>query len=52
MPNAQKELVVSDLREIVSQSKGAILTDYRGLTVAELTTLRKKLRAIRSEERR
>ena len=49
MPNAQKELVVSDLREIVSQSKGAILTDYRGLTVAELTTLRKKLRAIDAE---
>ena len=44
MPNAHKELVVSDLKEIVSGSKGAILTDYRGLTVAEVTNLRKKLR--------
>jgi large subunit ribosomal protein L10 len=44
MPNAQKQQVVSELREIVSHSKGAILTDYRGLTVAEVTNLRRKLR--------
>lgn len=44
MPNAHKELVVSELREIVGRSKGAILTDYRGLTVAEVTNLRKRLR--------
>ncbi len=49
MPNEKKELVISDLREIVTQSKGAILTDYRGLTVAELTTLRKKLREVNAE---
>lgn len=49
MPNEKKELVISDLREIVAQSKGAILTDYRGLTVAELTNLRKKLREVNAE---
>lgn len=49
MPNAQKELMVSDLREIATQSKGAILTDYRGLTVAEVTNLRKKLRDVDAE---
>ena len=49
MPNAQKELVISELREVVSQSKGAILTDYRGLTVADVTNLRKKLREVDAE---
>lgn len=49
MPNAQKELVVSELRDIVSHSKGAILTDYRGLTVAEVTRLRKRLRDVDAE---
>ncbi|HZP84732.1 MAG TPA: 50S ribosomal protein L10 [Chthonomonadaceae bacterium] len=49
MPNAQKEAVVSDLRDIVGWSKGAILTDYRGLTVAEVTNLRRKLREVDAE---
>src|SRR5260221_1078191 len=49
MPNAQKEQTVSELRGIIAQSKGAILTDYRGLTVAEVTNLRKKLRAADAE---
>lgn len=45
MPNPRKDEVVADLREVLSRSKGAILTEYRGLTVAEVTTLRKRLRA-------
>src|SRR5579862_5659873 len=49
MPNAHKELLVSDLREIVATSKGALLTDYRGLTVAEVTNLRKRLRQTDAE---
>lgn len=44
MPNPQKELIVSELRDLAHNSKGAILTDYRGLTVADVSKLRKKLR--------
>ena len=44
MPKAKKNETVAGLREILAGSKGAILTDYRGLTVAEVTGLRKKLR--------
>jgi len=49
MPNAQKEQTVAGLREIIAGSKGAILTDYRGLTVAEVSNLRKKLRDNKAE---
>lgn len=49
MPNAQKEVTVAGLRELIAGSKGAILTDYRGLTVAEVTALRKKLRDSNAE---
>lgn len=49
MPNVQKQQTVSELRDIVAQSKGAILTEYRGLTVAEVTALRKKLRDVEAE---
>ncbi|HLV78809.1 MAG TPA: 50S ribosomal protein L10 [Chthonomonadaceae bacterium] len=49
MPNAEKQRIVTELRDIVAQSKGAILTDYRGLTVAEVTTLRRKLREVDAE---
>ena len=49
MPNAQKELIVSELREVALNSKGAILTDYRGLTVADVSKLRRKLREHNAE---
>jgi large subunit ribosomal protein L10 len=49
MPNPQKDQVVAELRETVAKSKGAILTEYRGLTVAEVTTLRKRLREHQAE---
>jgi large subunit ribosomal protein L10 len=49
MATAQKEAIVSDLREFVAQTKGAILTDYRGLTVAEVTNLRRRLRPLDAE---
>ncbi len=48
-PSPRKELVVSDLREILAGSKGAILTDYRGLTVAEISKLRRQLRDSNAE---
>ncbi len=46
MATAKKEAVVADLRSIVAQTKGAILTEYRGLTVAEITNLRRRLRPL------
>ena len=49
MPNAHKDQVVADLRVIVDRSKGVILTDYRGLTVADVSNLRKKLRDVKAE---
>jgi large subunit ribosomal protein L10 len=40
----EKEIVVQELIEKFSDSKSAVLTDYRGLNVAEVTELRAKLR--------
>jgi large subunit ribosomal protein L10 len=48
-PRADKVAVVSTLTDVFNGSKGAILTDYRGLTVAEISTLRGKLRATGGE---
>ena len=50
-PADAKVAVVTELRELVGQTKAAILTDYRGLSVAELTELRKKLRDVDAEYR-
>ena len=38
-----KEAAVAELGDRLSQSDAAILTDYRGLTVAKLTRLRRQL---------
>jgi large subunit ribosomal protein L10 len=40
----EKQQVVSDLRDKFSKAKIALLADYRGLTVIEMTEVRKKLR--------
>jgi large subunit ribosomal protein L10 len=40
---------VHELAELVERSKGAILTDYRGLTVSEITELRRRLRDTEAE---
>ena len=50
-PAGAKVEVVAELRELVGLTKAAILTDYRGLSVAELTELRKKLREVDGEYR-
>lgn len=42
----EKELVVEELTKKFNNAKGAILTDYRGLDVAEVTELRDKLRDV------
>lgn len=49
MPTLEKEETINELRTVLQASKGAILTDYRGLSVADLTDLRKKLRAVDGE---
>ena len=42
---ADKKLVVSEVKEDLSNAKAAIVTDYRGLDVEQITTLRRALRA-------
>ena len=40
----EKTQVVSSLRDKFSTAKIALLADYRGLSVVDMTSLRKKLR--------
>ena len=42
-PRAEKVAVVDEVRERLEASTGAVLTEYRGLTVAELAALRQEL---------
>ena len=44
-----KEKVVAYVKERVSKASFALVTDYRGMTVAELTELRKRLRQNNAE---
>lgn len=44
MARPEKVAVVEDIQERLSKAQGAVLTDYRGLTVSEVTELRKQLR--------
>jgi large subunit ribosomal protein L10 len=44
-PRADKVAVVNEVRERLSASDGAVLTEYRGLTVGELAQLRRELSA-------
>jgi large subunit ribosomal protein L10 len=39
-----KKKVIADLKETLSQSQMVVAIDYRGLTVAEMTDLRRRLR--------
>jgi large subunit ribosomal protein L10 len=43
MPNAEKVAEVAELTERFRGSSGAVLTEYRGLTVAQLAELRRSL---------
>jgi len=45
----KKEKLVSWYTDLFSRSNVAILTDYRGLTMADISQLRNKLREIQSE---
>jgi large subunit ribosomal protein L10 len=43
-PRPEKVAVVDEVRERFSASSGALLTEYRGLTVDQMSTLRRSLR--------
>ena len=43
MDRSKKEQVIEELREKLGRASAAILTDYKGLTVAEITGLRDTL---------
>jgi large subunit ribosomal protein L10 len=40
----EKELLVQEIADRLTRSKGTVVTDYRGLNVGEVTELRKQLR--------
>ncbi len=40
----EKQAIVAELKEKLTETKGAVLADYRGLTVSQDTKLRRKLR--------
>lgn len=44
-PRAEKVAVVNEVRDRMEAADGALLTEYRGLTVAELAELRRELTA-------
>jgi len=44
MPTAKKETTIEELRERIAASPNLFFTDYKGLTVAEITKLRGELR--------
>jgi large subunit ribosomal protein L10 len=44
MPTPQKEEIISDLTETLKSAQAVVFADYRGLTVAQVSELRKKLR--------
>lgn len=51
MKRSEKEAQVQMILEKLSEAQGVILADYRGLTVDEMTELRKKLREAGAELR-
>jgi large subunit ribosomal protein L10 len=48
-PRADKVEAVAEMQRALLKAKAAILTDYRGLTVAEITALRRKLGEVGGE---
>jgi large subunit ribosomal protein L10 len=45
MPTAEKAQTIAYLAQKLRESKGAVLLDYRGLTVSGITALRRELKA-------
>ena len=51
MPTQEKAEVIEDLKGRLDGVKTVMLTEYRGLTVQQLSELRKQLRAVRAESK-
>nr|MDP6619727.1 50S ribosomal protein L10 [Nitrospinota bacterium] len=51
MATAVKEKKVAEIRERFENARGAILADFRGLNVSEITELRRTLKANQAEMR-
>ncbi|MDI6823806.1 MAG: 50S ribosomal protein L10 [Bacillota bacterium] len=51
MPKPEKVETVANLREKLARCRGAVLADYRGLSVATMTELRRRFRAAGVEYR-
>ena len=51
MARPEKEAIVSEVYEKLAKAQSVVLVDFRGLTVQEVTELRKKLRAAEVELR-
>jgi large subunit ribosomal protein L10 len=49
MPTEKKEQIVKDLEETMKKSSIIVLSDYRGVSAAKLTGLRRRLKASNSE---
>lgn len=51
MPSEKNIKLLEELKAKLQESEGFVLTEYRGLTVAEITELRRKLREAETEYR-
>ncbi len=51
MNKESKSKAVEALKNAVAAQRGAVVTSFRGVTVAEMTALRKKLREVKAEFR-
>jgi len=51
MKKAQKSTVVEELTASFGRASIALVSEYRGMTAAESTEMRKRLRAVRGEMR-
>jgi large subunit ribosomal protein L10 len=45
MPTAEKAQAIDELAQMLRESKGTVILDYRGLNVSQITALRRELRA-------
>src|SRR5258708_33781622 len=51
MKKAQKSTVVEELNSSFGRASIALISEYRGMTAAESTEMRRRLRAVRGEMR-